>query len=158
MGYLKYYSWANRYRGSKSKAVGYLLLMLPTLLVVSTVLLFYGLLWIFAFTVVYLLHTLIEFKWGWGSHYWPSLGKKGDRKALARLWRFKSVLAFGLLFQPWLGWKMSKAADIYFKCLNPEMPDSIERAEKEIGALYGKLIIIATICLSIGFIAYLVLK
>ena len=76
-----YYSWANRYRGSKSKALGYLLLMLPTLFIVN-ISLFGNWLYILLFSVVYLLHTLIIFKWFWGSDYWASMGKAGNERKL----------------------------------------------------------------------------
>jgi len=141
-----YYAWANRYRGSKSKSLGYLFLMLPTLIAINFVL-FGHWIWMIGFTVIYLLHTLIIFKWFWGSDYWSGwymdVDRPGDLKALERVWLWKSIAGFALLGQPWLGIPMKRAGKIYI-----DAREDIESAELKVGALYGKLIMIATLCLA----------
>jgi hypothetical protein len=66
------------------------------------------------------------------------MGGEPNERKLSDLWTEKSVAAFFLLGNPFLGFKMGDAGGIYFRCLTPQMPDSIERAEHLIGPVYGK--------------------
>jgi hypothetical protein len=151
---MNYYAWANRYRGDGHKLTGCVLLAAPSVALVTLILgLGYGLgliplLWaslgVLGYILLITIHILIIFKWFWGSDYWPSLGKAGDLRKLTDLWLEKSVVAFALIGNPWFGFKMQEAGGIYFRCLTPEMPDSIARAERLIGELYGWQILKAT--------------
>lgn len=143
---LRYYAWANRYRGNGHKLAGYFLLGAPLLVgFLAPWLVGYAItgylhwlpLAVAAITIP--LHILIIFKWVWGSEYWPTLGKAGDRKKLRFLWKWKSIVAFGLLGNPFLGKEMERVGDIYFNTLLAQKEDTgLKESEKLSMPVYAR--------------------
>lgn len=152
----KLFSYLNRLRGAghSTKAIFIMSIILNVILMpMHYYLNSYHILLI---PVVITLALFYMFKWApWGSEYWNSLGKEGDKEELTKLWKTKGTYGFiaigAILLDPvtaYIGHKLGQAGEIYFQELAVEMPDSIEKAEKRIGSLLEKMFYI-TIAMSI---------
>lgn len=134
-----YYAWANRYRGTKSKPLGCLLLAAPANVAyaatwcVGYAVTGYACWWVvMAFYLLTVLKMGWMFWWGTNSDDWRYPDKMAAR------WRRNGKIGFGILGLPFLGSKMEAMGEVYRQNFT-SMKEDKEACEHAEGAALAPL-------------------